>query len=255
MSYYYEAKPDGYNYHYVKHKKAPFTPLHFHSASEMIFVRKGRMLAVVKGEEYVISAGEGCFVDRFCVHAFSELDKDTEIYVFVGNRELFDPIFSEVGGVPPVKFLFDDYALLDKAVEVYDSAKNEDVRLLAFKGAAALLVARISSENRMMPSVDGNSSTDICAVLRYIGEHFAEDITLSSISAEFGYSPQYFSRLFHRYMKVNLTEYVNIARVNFAKRMMGSDKSVAEIAFESGFNSMPSFYRAYKKVFGELPRG
>ena len=255
MSYYYEAAPDGHNYHYVKHKTSPFTPLHFHSAAEMIFVRRGRMLACVRGEEYVISAGEGCFVDRFCVHSFSELEKDTEIYVFVGNRELFDPIFSDVGGVPPLRFSFDDYPLLDMAVKAYDSAKNEELRLLSFKGAVALLLARIAGENQVVPTSIGVPSSDICAVLRYIGEHFAEDITLGSIASEFGYSPQYFSRLFHKYMKVNLTEYVNIARVNFAKRLMGSDKSVAEIAFESGFNSMPSFYRAYKKVFGELPRG
>ena len=255
MSYYYEARPDGHNYHYVKHKTTPFTPLHFHSASEMIFVRRGKMLASVKGEEYVISAGEGCFVDRFCVHSFSELEKDTEIYVFVGNSELFDPIFADACGVPPVRISFDDYSLLDMTVNAYDSAESEEIRLLTFKGAVSLLIARIAGENRVEPTPERGSSTDICAVLRYIGDHFSEDITLNSIASKFGYSPQYFSRLFHRYMKVNLTEYVNIARVNFAKRLMGSDKSVAQIAFESGFNSMPSFYRAYKKVFGELPRG
>ena len=56
-------------------------------------------------------------------------------------------------------------------------------------------------------------------------------------------------------MNMNMTEYVNIARVNYAKRQLDTDKSVAEIAFESGFGSLPSFYRAYKKVFGKLPRG
>jgi AraC-like DNA-binding protein len=221
----------------------------------MILVRRGKMLASVKGEEYVISGGEGCFVDRFCVHSFSELENDTEIYVFVGNNELLDPIFEDACGVPPVRFLFDDYTLLDMAVNAYNAAETEETRLLAFKGAVSLLIARIADENGVEPSPERVSSSDICAVLRYIGEHFSEDITLGSIASEFGYSPQYFSRLFHRYMKVNLTEYVNIARVNYAKRLMGSDKNVAEIAFESGFNSMPSFYRAYKKVFGELPRG
>ena len=56
-------------------------------------------------------------------------------------------------------------------------------------------------------------------------------------------------------MKVNLTEYINIARVNYARKLLSSDKNVSDVAFESGFNSMPSFYRAYKKVFGILPRG
>ena len=254
MSYYYESRSDEHNYHYVKHKNGPFTPLHFHSASEIIFVRRGCMRASVNGEEHIIGEAEGCFVDRFCVHSFSEIEKDTEIYVFVGNSELFDPVFSDIGGVPSVKFRFDDYDLLDKVVASYDSAKNESVRLVSFKGAVALLIAGIASENNINDASEKGPSSSICAVLRYIGEHFNEDISLNSISAEFGYSPQYFSRIFHKYMKVNLSEYINIARVNFAKKLLDSDKSVTEIAFESGFNSMPSFYRVYKKVFGELPR-
>ena len=243
------------SYHYVKHKTGPFTPLHFHSAPELLFVRRGKMLASVRGEEYVIGAGEGCFVDRFCVHSFSELEADTEIYVFVGNSELFEPIFSDVLGVPGVKLVFDDFDLLDRVVEYYEGAKSEALRLACFKGGAELLLARIAESNEMLPAAERGSSTDICAVLRYIGEHFTEDITLGSISAEFGYSPQYFSRIFHRYMKVNLTEYINIARVNYARKLLDSDKNVSDVAFESGFNSMPSFYRAYKKVFGILPRG
>ena len=255
MSYYYESRPDMPSYHYVKHKRGPFTPLHFHSATEILFVRRGRMLASVRGEEYIIGEGEGCFVDRFCVHSFSELEKDTEIYVFVGNSQLLYPIFSDVGGVPAVRFDFDDFELLDRVVEYYEKAKSEALRLACFKGAVELLLARRAEKNDMMSATERGSSTDICAVLRYIGEHFKEDITLGSISAEFGYSPQYFSRIFHKYMKVNLTEYINIARVNYAKKLLGQDKNVTEIAFESGFNSMPSFYRAYKKVFGVLPRG
>lgn len=255
MSYYYEAKPDIQNYHYIKHKMCPYSPLHFHSAFEFIIVRRGHMLASVRGEEHMIGAGEGCFVDRFCAHSFSELEKDTEIYVFVGNNELLDPMFSDIEGIPPVSFVFNDFALLDRAVEYYDRAKSEGVRLSAFKGAAALILACIAQSNSLLPFSNNDSSADICAVLRYIGKHFTEDITLGSLSAEFGYSPQYFSRLFHRYMNVNLTEYINIARANHAKKLLDSGKSVASIAFESGFGSMPSFYRAYKKVFGELPRG
>jgi len=58
-------------------------------------------------------------------------------------------------------------------------------------------------------------------------------------------------------MRINLTEYIGVARVNYAKKLLDTNraKSVAEIAFESGFSSVPTFYRAYKKVFGTLPRG
>lgn len=255
MSYYYESKADRQNYHYVKHKNGSFSQPHFHSAAEFIIVRRGRMLASVSGKEYIIGAGEGCFADRFCVHSFSEPEKDTEIYIFVGSGEIFAPVIEELGGVPDTKFTFSDFDLLDRVIEYYESAKNESVKLSVFKGAVTLLLAAVAEKNTLLPKSGRDSSADICDILLYINEHFTEDLTLDSLAARFGYSPQYFSRIFHRYMKINLTEYINVARVNYARKQLSHGKSVAEIAFESGFGSMPSFYRAYKKVFGELPRG
>lgn len=255
MSYYYESKADKQNYHYVNHKRNPLAAPHFHSAAELIMVRQGRLLATVNGEEYEIGAGEGCFVDRFCVHSFGELEVGTEVYAFVGNSEIFESMFADLGGVPQTSFLFSDFDLLDKSVRYYENAKSESARALAFKGAVSLLLSAIAESNPLCELGNRISSGDICAVLKYIGEHFREGLTLEGLAAEFGYSPQYFSRMFHKYMNMNLTEYINIARVNCARKQLGGDKSVAEIAFESGFGSMPSFYRVYKKVFGELPRG
>jgi AraC-like DNA-binding protein len=213
------------------------------------------MLASVSGEEQIIGAGEGCFVDRFCIHSFSELENDTEIYIFVGSGEIFAPIIEELGGIPGTKFAFSDFDLLDRVTEYYERAKNESIKTPIFKGAVTLLLAAVAEKNTLLPMSKRDSSTDICDILLYINEHFTEDLTLDSLAARFGYSPQYFSRLFHRYMRINLTEYINVARVNYAKKQLSLGKSVAEIAFESGFGSMPSFYRAYKKVFGDLPRG
>ena len=255
MSYYYESKADRQNYHYVNHKTNPLSAMHFHSAAELIFVRRGCMSATVNDSEHIIREGEGCFIDKFCVHSFAELEKDTEIYVFVGNSELFEPIFSELGGVPHTKFSFEDFGILDRLVELYEKAKNESSKITVFKGSISILLSSISENQPMLSLDDRESSGDICAILRYISEHFTEELTLDSLAAEFGYSPQYFSRLFHRYMKMNLTEYINIARVNHARKLLDSDKNVTSVAFESGFGSMPSFYRTYKKVFGELPRG
>ena len=256
MSYYYESKPDTKNYHYINHKTSPFVASHFHSAIEMIIVRRGRMLATINGEEIVVGAGQGCFVYSFCLHSYSELDSDTEVYAFVGNSADFELIFADVGGVPPVVFEFSDYSLLDKIVGYYKNSATDGVRYSVFRGGIALVLSDIAVKNEICPFDIDNRKNDICAVLKYISEHFREELTLNSLADEFGYSPQYFSKMFHRYMKINLNEYINIARVNHACRLIlaDSERSVADIAFESGFSSMPSFYRAYKRVFGKLPR-
>ena len=255
MSYYYESKADSKDYSYVNRKTGPHTALHFHSAIELLIVRAGKMEVTARGESFTVSSGEGCFIDSFSPHSCTELEKDTDVYAFVGSPDFFEPIFNDIGGVPDVKFKFEDFSLLDKLTELYFEASSDILRRSYFKGAAALIIARIAETSPLVMGGERSTSGDICAILQYIQGHFTEDISLVSLAAEFGYSPQYFSRLFHKYMKVNLTEYINIARVNRAKKLLSSGESVATIAFECGFGSMPSFYRAYKKVFGELPRG
>lgn len=257
MQYYYESKTDVQNYHYINHKKDPLVAPHFHSAIELVVVRHGCMAAVINGESLSIEAGYGCFVNSFCLHSYSSPSEDTEVYAFVGSTTAFDPIFSNIGGIPPVKFKFDDFSLLDKIVTYYNSSSEDSVRRSIFRGAASLIPAIIAEKTPLLREDSANSTGEICSVLRYISDHFTEELTLSSLSAKFGYSPQYFSKIFHRYMRINLTEYIGVARVNYAKKLLDTNraKSVAEIAFESGFSSVPTFYRAYKKVFGTLPRG
>ena len=254
MSYYYEKNSDVQNYYFVNHKTNPHGAVHFHSAREMILVKRGKMRAYINAEKYAVSGGEGCFADGFCAHGFRDMEGDTEIYVFVINSALFENLTAGIDGIPPVKFNFNDFELLDKLLERYESADSDAVRSIMFKSIAAFLIARIAEENELVPKKASVQRSDICEILAYISDHFREDISLRSLAHTFGYSPQYFSIMFHKHMKVNLTEYINIARVNYARKLLEGDRSVTEIAYESGFNSLNSFYRAYKKVFGVPPK-
>lgn len=251
MSLFYEALPDTRNYHLIRNNLNPHAQLHFHAAFEILIVRKGKVLAQINRTQTVLSAKEGCFVDAFYPHSFEALEKDTEIFVFVGNAELFSAAFGDIGGTPARRFAWNDFDLLYRVTALYQEATSTAARLAVFRGAVSLLSSQIpvnAEQHR-----DGCAET-ISAILGYINEHFTEPITLTDIARRFGYSPQYLSRLFHRFVPMNITDYINIARVNYAEKLLGEKKTVAEVAFECGFNSLPSFYRAYKKHTGVLPK-
>ena len=251
MSLFYEALPDTKNYHLIRNKADPHAQLHFHAAFEFLIVRKGKMLAQINHEQLILSEAEGCFVDAFYPHSFEALEKDTEIFVFVGNAELFSAAFGDIGGTPARRFSWTDFDFLYYVTDLYHKAASSAVQLAVFRGAISLLAAQIPIN--IKPRADSGAET-ISAILGYINERFTEPITLADIARQFGYSPQYLSRLFHRFIPMNITDYVNVARVNYAEKLLCEKKTVAQVAFESGFNSMPSFYRAYKKHTGVLPK-
>jgi AraC-like DNA-binding protein len=67
----------------------------------------------------------------------------------------------------------------------------------------------------------------------------------------------YLSNLMNNEMELSFNELINQYRVNYAKKMIDDDKhnaySLSFIATESGFGSISSFNRAFKKHLGESP--
>lgn len=253
MSLFYETEADAADYHLMIHKQARPALPHFHAATELIVVKRGHMLAHIGGSTLSLAEGEGCFADAFCVHSY-EIPEEAEIFVFVGNAALVAPVLSDLGGVPPVRFRFSHFDLLTHMLSLYDSAPPA-LRLSVFKGSIRLLITEIARENALCAPKGRGAARDITEVLRYIGEHFTEPITLGTLARTFGYSPPYLSRLFHKHVAMNVTEYIGIARVNYAIRLLDAGKSVTDAAFTAGFGSMPSFYRAYKKLTEAPPKG
>ena len=74
------------------------------------------------------------------------------------------------------------------------------------------------------------------------------------LAEEFGYSKEYISRTFSKYVGA-MPRYINRLRVQKARRMLAEGgRTVIETAFLCGFESPNTFYRAYKDAFGTPPK-
>ncbi len=83
-------------------------------------------------------------------------------------------------------------------------------------------------------------------IKKYIEQHFRENISREDIAANIYITPNYLSRIFHEKSGLTLREYINICRIEEAKRLMSAtDYSITEIALMTGFNIY--FFRPYLK--------
>ena len=88
----------------------------------------------------------------------------------------------------------------------------------------------------------------------YIRTNPGENLSLSALAKKCFYNPSYFSRLFKEKFGVSLTDYVNLCRVDHAKRLLFDRAlSVDEAAEASGFGSRSSFYRVFTRLVGMTP--
>lgn len=89
--------------------------------------------------------------------------------------------------------------------------------------------------------------------IHYIQFHYRENITLEDLANQTFLSRTYISRSFTKFFGISFTEYVTLLRVAHAARLLPGEKTVSEIAMESGFPSANSLILAFKRYQGSTP--
>ncbi|CAG7644546.1 AraC family transcriptional regulator [Paenibacillus allorhizosphaerae] len=98
------------------------------------------------------------------------------------------------------------------------------------------------------PSQD-NLQEKITQVARYISTHYKEDITLEKLSDHFFISPYYLCRIFKKLTGLSVVEYVQLARMREAKRLLEeTNEKIIDIAEMVGYASVGHFNRVFKKT-------
>jgi len=91
-------------------------------------------------------------------------------------------------------------------------------------------------------------------ILIYINEHMDEPLTLTILAQKALVSPAHFSRVFKETTGIGLVVYVNTKRIIKAKELLQeTNHTIAHIAEMCGFESMPQFYRTFKKYNEKTP--
>ena len=90
--------------------------------------------------------------------------------------------------------------------------------------------------------------------IKYIEEHLEENIGLSDVSRETGYSYCHMTRLFSSVLGESVGRYIHRRKLYHAsEKLIYSDQRIIDIALDSGFESSEAFSRAFKSVFGVSP--
>lgn len=94
----------------------------------------------------------------------------------------------------------------------------------------------------------------IYEITAYIHAHFEEELSLSSLAAQFYLSPSYLSHQFRRVTNFTLTNYIQITRIKNAQYMLQtSDLGISQISQNCGFQSFSQFNRIFRQECGMSP--
>ena len=94
----------------------------------------------------------------------------------------------------------------------------------------------------------------ILKIAEYIKNNYSKKISLDSLSQNFHINKFIISREFKSVIGASFIDYLNTIRIKRAQDLLiNSDKTISEIAFECGFESIVHFNRTFKKQISLTP--
>ena len=88
----------------------------------------------------------------------------------------------------------------------------------------------------------------------FVDEHLAADLTVDELADAADLSSSSLGRRFKATVGTTPWRYVLQRRIDAAKRLLeATDRSLAAIAFDTGFYDQPHFTRAFKRLEGQPP--
>ena len=226
---------------------------HFHAAKEFLFVEEGVQPIVCGGEEQILEAGDIYFSDSYSLHNYGK--SEAEGYVLLISNDQF-AYFNELVEGKTLPAVLKDKKANEKLFALIKEWYKDDGDALTNFGYIYRFLSMIVKDYGVVQVQVKRQDDIVRTMLEYVDENYKNDIDLESMSQHIKYSKVYCSKIWNRYLKENFRDYVNrcrVYRINEILFQKKEKKSILQIAFENGFSSQSTFYRAYKKVYGRLP--
>ena len=107
----------------------------------------------------------------------------------------------------------------------------------------------------LQPKKDLTGQDIVFDAVSYMAGHFTEELSLSRMAKDLGYSQFALSRVFSSVFHTNFNQYLNDLRLNCALGLLkNTSLPVTELAMNAGFTSLRTFNRAFKERFHMSPR-
>ena len=231
---------------------------HWHDRMEFLRIHSGTLTVEYGTHTVVALPNDVVIIPPKMMHKGFTTDQDVEYDVlmfdvrsFYNETDVCQNLLSSLfDGRAKIKPVTDD----EETCRLFDTVYgcNEDDSLSLVSHVYRLL--DVLFKNNLLSLQNANPDNVIQKSMLYIEEHFAEDITLRSISEQFGYSPAHFSRKFKQITGLAPSTYLMIFRLEKAyTHIKYGTANISEVAAACGFSDANYFTRCFKKHFGFPP--
>lgn len=234
-----------------------------HNEVEMLYVFEGEQEIEINGRD--ITVGKGCCAVIFpnIQHSYIKTNDNTEssgeyskeyssVMIFLPPYILYDA-FPSLLKTLPENCIVEPQNISEDAILAFNKIIGETIPAARI-GWAQIILGNIAPYLKAAKLDAGADSAAISKLMNYISTNFQNSISLEILSDALDMSKSQISHIFSTKIQINLRSYVGILRSEYAARLMRtSNDSLSHIASQSGFESLRTFNRVFREVYGLTP--
>lgn len=233
---------------------------HYHPEYELTLIKKGHGKRIVGDSHQYFEKNDLVLLGQRLPHTwFTDSEPHESEAVVIQFSEEFFQRFKTLREFSPVSELInssqrgiafkadDDIITMIQHLPVRDGV----YRITDFM---VILQKLVTAEKTFLSSeayvISNNTKTQnrINQVCKFVQEHSQEKITIEQMAEMIHVSKSAFCKFFKKVMKTNFSDYLNEIRIaNACHWLTSTDKTIKEIALETGFDSLTYFNRIFKK--------
>ena len=223
---------------------------HFHESIELICIKKGSTIAHIGSQTKTLSEGDICITNPNIPHYYTNSSMEIQAFVLVLGKNY-------------VLQLLQRYSDSQLKPFMTTTIKNEPIISMIeqwFEEPNKHYLLNCSYVNKLFFYIKNNygfekskkeNKTHInnYTIIEYIRNNIANNITLKSMATYFGYTKEYFSKIFNESIGIHFNDYLSITRLQYTLSQIQKNpsKKHSEIILSCGYNNLVTFYRQYKK--------
>ena len=232
---------------------------HTHDYFHLIDVTQGQMQFYLEDTAFCLKEGDMILVCRGKPHSFAN-EMATDLYFREVKFSVYGQLLPQFLQAAEPGVVRDPFArkLVENLVEEYaqDLALKEDAALASLTALALYLTAPSRSKSRQEPGVIDTTGFNKLSVrvIRYLCDHYGEDLSLDDISAGVGVTKNYLCNAFKLNTNITIIDCLNMIRIRkAAEQIIYSDLPLSQVAQMCGYVSASHFNRVFMRYVGMPP--
>lgn len=239
-------------------------PWHQHIEYELILFLEGEGSAFIGNYIGEFKTDDVFFLGSNLPHTFQKANKDliTAAVVVQFTDDFWGPGFMQL---PESKNILKLFSVAMQGLKIQGAARQQLKALLTglehLQGFARIirlceclqLIATTHEyetvSTQEVSTFQAKNKDRIDRIFQFTIENFQESIALSDVAASAGMSVPAFCSYFKKCTKKTYVDFLNEVRIGHAcKLLIDTQKSVLEISYESGFNTLANFNKQFLKL-------